>query len=229
MAQKKGEQGFSILELIVVMVVIAVMSAVSIFYLRTSKKLLAVDEQASRLSDILQEARQKVLTQKAVMRVEIDNTTKSFRLIGEGFDEASTTDDRVLRNSSFGGENTIRIDKPSNVTGGLNEVPTDNSPVSKCVFTASNHPLSVGNSVCTIRFLRNGLVADAGTGGIGTNAVTRGFTVYVWKPTNDFATTTTGDVIKAITISGSSASIRLWDYRLSATTTDKWFDVSRIS
>ncbi len=221
MLRKNGEQGFSIIELVGVMTLIGIMSAISIFYLNTNKKLLAAEEQAIRLSDILQEARQKAFTQKQVMRVEINNTTRKIRIIEEK-DPGMATDDLVVREMDFYGLDKIRFEtNPTNVTS----VPADTSPVPKAVFQSSMHPLSLGNSVATIRFLRNGLVANAGTvDAFGTGATVGGVTVYVWKPTTISANT--GDVVKAITISGGSGNIRMWEYRFPS---NNWFDVRGIN
>jgi prepilin-type N-terminal cleavage/methylation domain-containing protein len=212
---KKGQQGFSIIELIIVMVIITILSTISFLFLRTSKKLLAAEEQAIRLSDVLQEARQKTLTQKEVMRVEINDTRKTIRLIEEN-DPAIATDDRLIRESAFYTTDQIRYDtNPTNIS----VVPADSSPVPKCTFSLSTHPLSATESVCTIRFLRNGLVSNAGSDAIGTGAIVGGVTVLIWKPT--VAGGNVADVARAVSITGGSANIRMWEYRFTNTA---WFD-----
>jgi prepilin-type N-terminal cleavage/methylation domain-containing protein len=212
---KKSEQGFSIIELLIVMVIITILSTVSFFFLRTNKKFLVAEEQAIRLSDILQEARQKTLTQKEVMRVEINDTRKVIRLIEEN-DPTIASDDRIVRQSAFYPDDPIRYDtNPTNIS----VVPTDSGPVPKCTFSLSTHPLSATESVCTIRFLRNGLVANAGSDAIGTGAVVGGVTVLVWKPTS--AGGNAADVARAVSITGGSANIRMWEYRFN---NNAWFD-----
>jgi prepilin-type N-terminal cleavage/methylation domain-containing protein len=57
--EKRFDAGFSIAELLVVLAIIGVMSAVVIFYATAHKKLYQPDDQALQIADILQEGRQR--------------------------------------------------------------------------------------------------------------------------------------------------------------------------
>jgi type II secretory pathway pseudopilin PulG len=215
------EAGFSLIELCIVVMIILVMSTVSLYYLTYSKKLYAAEDQILQLSDILQDAKQKAFTQKEVMRVEINQTTRTIRLIEENLPNAvpatAAADDRIVKEIPFFGSEVVRYEtNPTNVT----TLPVDKSPTPKAVFSTSLHPLSLGNSVCTIRFLRSGMVTNAGTVVDGSDAIPTGVTVQVWKPKT--ATSNESIVDKAITIGGSSGTIRLWSYKMD---TGTWVDV----
>jgi Tfp pilus assembly protein FimT len=207
------EAGFSIIELCIVMLIIVVMSSISLFYLSTSKKLYAAEDQAIKLSDILQEARQKSFTQKEVMRVEINSTRRLIRLIEENV-QGNAADDTVVKEIPFYGYEHVRFDNPTNIPN--NSVPTETSPVTRAAYTISQHPLSSADTVCTLRFMRNGSVTNAGADAAGTGAVPTGIAIFVWKPKG--AGSTEATVLKAITVGGGTGSLRMWNYAFNATT-----------
>lgn len=60
------------------------------------------------------------------------------------------------------------------------------------VFKSSVYTPSVGQNVCTIRFLANGQAVDAGTNAWGTGAVPTGVSLHVWSPNR--TTTTQSDI-----------------------------------
>ncbi len=78
----KKEQGFSLIELVIVVLIISILSVISIISLRGEKKYLA-DDQAYKILDILNEARQRALTQHETMRVEFNKTQNIVQLISE--------------------------------------------------------------------------------------------------------------------------------------------------
>jgi type II secretory pathway pseudopilin PulG len=210
--KKQKEEGFSIIELCCVMTVILIMSAVSLFYLSSHKKLYAAEDQAIQLSDILQEARQKSFTQKEVIRVEINVTAKKIRLIEEN-DPETATDDKITREINLYNDEVVKFDSnPSNIPGA--SIPPEITPVTRAVFSTSNHPLSLGNSVCTIRFMRNGTVTNAGTSATGAGALPTGVAVFIWKPKDN---TSEALILKAITVGGGTGNLKMWNYSFNAT------------
>jgi type II secretory pathway pseudopilin PulG len=210
--KKKKEEGFSIIELCCVMSVILVLSGISLFYLSANKKLYAAEDQAIQVSDILQEARQKAFTQKEVMRVEINQTLKKIRLIEENESDVAT-DDKLLREVNFYSDEIVKFDSnPSNISSV--SIPPEVTPVTRAVFSTSFHPLSIGNSVCTLRFMRNGTVTNAGTTPTGTGAVPTGVAIFIWKPKNN---TTEALVLKAITVGGGTGNLKMWNYSFNST------------
>lgn len=216
-------------ELLIVMAVIAVMSAVSLFYLTGHQKLYKPDEQLLRIADILQEARQRAMTQRETIRVEIDTTANVVRLIDENT-AAIATDDKEVRRLSLLSANDVRIDAaPSNIIDAAppntTYNPPESVPVPVAVYKLSTYPMSNGNQVCTMRFQSNGNVVDAGTNTIGTGAVSTGVTLYVWSPSTGNAAQSS--IARAITITGSTGSIRLWEFDPNSSNTNKWKDSRR--
>lgn len=200
------QKGFSLVELLVVMGVVLILTTVSLFYLTAQRKLYNTDEQSLKIIDLIQEARQRSLTQRETLRVEIDLTSNTGRLINEN-DSSVATDDKVIRQVTFYPVSNVRADvRPTNVT----TAPPEALPVPTAQFAGSLHPLSAGHNVATFRFLLDGTVVGPGTNATGSGATVTGATLYIWKPkaTNN----NESEMTKAITILGATASVRMWDY-----------------
>lgn len=217
---QKNQEGFSLLELLTVAIVIVILTTVSLFYLTAQKKLYNADEQSLKIIDIIQEARQRSLTQREFMRVEIDLTTNSARLIDEN--GTGAVNDDIIREIEFYPSALVRLDaRPTNVS----TAPPEPLPIPEAEFRGSLHPLSAGNEVATFRFKLDGTVHNAGTDANGSNSVPTGFTLYIWKPNDD--STEQSSLVRAITILGATGSVRMWDYADDGTGNRYWKDSRR--
>lgn len=196
-----SEQGFSLIEMLVVIVLMAILVTFAILG-TSSRKLFAADTQALAIIDILQEARQKALTQGKALRVEINDTDKQIRLIDENSTIAAN-DDRVLQTQSFDSSVTVGV-KPANVNI-FGTLPKSNSPIPEIQFKQTSYPLSANDKVKTLRFLKNGEVVDGGTDDLGTGALSSGVTVYVYNG----ASGSRSNVVRAVTVSGITAAVEL--------------------
>lgn len=220
---KKNQDGFSVIEILLVLGIIMVISGASVFYLSAHQKLYKTDDQTLVIIDFLQEARQRSLTQRETMRVEIDIIDNSIRLIDENT-TATENDDAVLKEHNLYLPNDVRMDRRPNE---ISDNPPEPLPVSTAVFSPSVYPSSGAHRVCTFRFQSNGTILDAGNNATGNNASIAGATLHIWQPdkTNNDQST----VARAITLIGSTGSIRLWEYDRASTQTNKWKDSRRIS
>lgn len=214
-----SESGFSLAELIVVMGLTVVMTSVSLYYFYYHQKLYKPDEQAASFIDMLQEARQRALTQKVTMRVELDLTDNVARLINEG-DATISTDDKIVRQFGLQSSKDVVVEKKPN---NINSNPIEPSPVDQIVFaSASTHPLSLNHKVATLRFRKDGTVTDAGTNALGAGANITGATVFVWQP--DKANANNSTITRAITVIGGSGAIRLWNHYPNLAANVSWKD-----
>lgn len=209
------------IELLVVLGIIGVLSTISIFYLIGHQELYKPDDQSLLLTDILQEARQRSLTQRETLRVEINLTKNKVSL----FDENSITtadDDVLLKTLTLFDPAVVHVGtSASNV--GMN--PPEPLPVPTASFVTSVYPTSISQSVCTLRFLANGQVVNAGNNAVGSGAVTTGATIHLWAPNNDDPSN--AGIARAITIVGSTGTIRLWEWDHDSSETNKWKDSRR--
>lgn len=195
------------IELLIVMLVVCILSVLTLMAFKGEQKFLA-DTQAYLILDILNEAKQRALTQHETMRVEINKTTNSIRLIAEN-DPGVATDDQIIKTIMLESQNYVVTERaPTNIE----ESPTDSSPVPAITFNTSVHPLSTSNQVATLRFLRNGKVVNAGSNAVGTNATTTGATIFVWMPEYSSSGTPlqSGSIIRAITLVGTTGTARYW-------------------
>ncbi len=203
----KNEQGFSFAELLIVVLIISILSVLSLIAFKSEKMFLA-DSQAYLIMDVVNEARQRALNQHEIMRVEINKTRNTVNLITENV-AGDATDDKLIKSLSLHPVNEVVIEvEPTNISSS----PTDSAPVPKIVFRTSTHPLSLADQVATLRFMQNGNVVDGGSNSIGTNSTMMGATIHVWMP--NYSDTnqpqTSGSVIRAITVMGSTGSSKYW-------------------
>jgi len=223
---KCDEAGFSLIELLIVLVLIFILTGISLFYLSGHQELYKPDDQALQIVDILHEARQRALTQRETMRVEINRATNSITLIDENTiqDETDTADnDRVLK--------SLKLFDPSVVIVGVSPGqiaynPPEPLPVPTTVFVPSVYPPSISQSVCTLRFRANGTVLNAGNDAIGSGAEVNGATMHIWSPST--ANPANSEIARSITVIGSTGSIRMWEFDAGSTLENKWRDSRRM-
>src|ERR1700742_4432065 len=71
---KEADDGFSLIELLIVTALIVVLTAISIPYLYNYQRVYKSEDQALKIMDLMREANQKALNQRHNFRVEIDLT-----------------------------------------------------------------------------------------------------------------------------------------------------------
>ncbi|MBK7934363.1 MAG: prepilin-type N-terminal cleavage/methylation domain-containing protein [Acidobacteria bacterium] len=219
-----SESGFSIIEILVVVGIIGIMSTIAIFYATNHKKAYQPDDQALMLADMLQEARQRALTQRRTMRVEVNLATNSAVLYDENTNATTSSDDAAIKAMNLFAPTNVKVDsRPSQISYN----PAELLPVPNAVFKPSVYTPSVSQSVFTIRFLANGSAVDAGTNATGAGAVPTGVTLHIWAPKKTDATQS--EIARAITILGSTGVIRLWEFDPSSPAANKWKDSRRSS
>lgn len=218
---KISETGFSIVELLVVLIIIGILAAISGFYFTAHQKLYKPDEQALKIVDMFQEARQRALTQRESMRIELDTTDNIARLIDEN-SPTTANDDREIRRFNLFEINEVTILRRAD---NIAYNPPEPLPVANAVFMPSVYPSSSPNNVCTIRFQSNGTVLNGGNDAIGTGSTVTGLTLHVWSPNENAPND--ANIARAISIIGSSGSLRLWEYDKNSSETNKWQDTRR--
>lgn len=218
---RKTEAGFSLAELLIVLSIVMVMICVTGYYFLAHQKLYKPDDQTLKIIDVLQEARQRSLTQRETVRVEIDLTDNTVKLFDEN-GASSSTDDREIRRVTLLAQTDVKLSqRADNITYN----PPETLPAPTAVFAPSVYPSSSSHNVCTIRFQSNGTVMDAGTNGTGTGAVITGYSLHIWAPKK--SNPNDAEIARSITIIGSTGSIRLWEFDKTATATNKWQDARR--
>lgn len=199
-----SEQGFSLFELLIVIVLISILTAAAVLG-TASTKLFAADNQALIITDILQEARQKALTERKTLRVELNDTKKLIRLIDENKTTSTASDDEIIRTKSFDPATSVGT-RPGNIDPVNSVLPQSGSPVPEMQYTQTNYLLSENDNVKTLRFTPSGEVVDGGTDNLGTGAINTGATIYVYNG----ASGSQSNIVRAITLSGITAGAQLF-------------------
>lgn len=211
------EQGFSITELIVVLVMIMILTTMSIFYLSGTQKAYKPDEQSAKIGDLMQEARQRSLTQRQTMRVEVNLDKGIVRLIDENGDLASQGDgdDVVLKQITLLPGADVRFDKrPDNITSN----PPEPIAVNPVVFYQSDYPGSELDKVVTFRFKRDQTIHDK-------DDVPLSGSLHVWAPKK--GNIENSEIARSITFLGSSGLVRFWEWNTGSPDSNKWKDSRR--
>ncbi|MBP9664266.1 MAG: prepilin-type N-terminal cleavage/methylation domain-containing protein [Pyrinomonadaceae bacterium] len=218
------EKGYSIVELLVVVAILAIMSTVALIYATAHKKLYEPDDQALQLSDIFQEARQRALTQRRTMRVEVNLASNTAKLYDENQNATSSSDDFLIRSLNLFASARVRVDaRPSEI--GYN--PPELMSVPNAVYSPSVYTPTVSQSALTVRFLANGSAVNAGTNSIGTGAVPTGVSLHIWSPKE--SNNVESDIARCLTVLGATGIIRLWEFDRNSSASNKWKDSRRSS
>ena len=202
------------MESMVGLVILAIMGGITGYYLSAHQKLYKPDDQSLKIIDILQEARQLSLTKRETMRVEIDLTDNMIRLIDENHTDTDS-DDRIVRKLVLSAPSEVNIEQRA-VNIATN--PPEPLPVKSAVFTPSVYPMSNTHRVCTLRFKSNYQVVDE-------KGDPAGITLHVWSPSKNDPSQ--ADIARAITVIGTTGSIRMWEYQYNSPNANKWQDSRR--
>ncbi len=212
-SREKKEQGFSIIELLAVVLIGTIMAAAAILSFSTPKK-FAADDQMLKVLDVMQEARQRAINQKSTMRVEFNDTTKSVRLIDENA-AGNTADDLVIRTLPIDIGNVKLGTHPQNVS--ITNLPTATSPVPELTFAASNYPSSQNQSVFTLCFIKEGRVVQTDNNGLcNSSNPLRGATLYVYSNQDADGKSS---IVRAMTVSGLSSETLIYKCQADSTKT----------
>lgn len=200
-SRRRNAGGFSLIELLIVVVVITILTAVSIPYLYQYRKLYKSEDQAIKLLDLMREAGQLALTHRRTIRLEIDLTDNAVLLI----DENGTAADTLIKTVPI--ESELRLDA---IPSGVNRPNPPNYNDAVFANDALGHNVGAtpvtGHRVWAARFRSDGSAVNAANTPVSS-------TIYLWPPkTPGNADARDKREIRAITMFGGSGAIRYWKY-----------------
>ena len=190
-------------EILTVLAVIAIMSAISIPYIFQYRKVYRSDDQALKIMDLMLEANQLALTRRRTIRFEIDLSDNTAKII----DENGTPANLLLKSIPLDKTSDVRVDVvPSGIT---RPNPPNYSDATYAIDGIGHNTGAgsvIGHTVWSARFRRDGSVVNASNNPLSV-------TLYVWPPvTGGSLTPRNAKEVRAITLFGGSAAIRFWKH-----------------
>lgn len=192
---RASEKGVTLIELIVVLTIVAILSAISIPYIFRYTQKYKTEDQALKVMDFMREAGQLALNRRRTMRVELD-VSNSQQSVLRLFDENGAAADVLLKSIPLEPASEVRMDVQPNGVG----LPPPN--YANAAFNTS--------SVWTAVFDSDGTVVT--TAGVPVSA-----TLYFWSPQVQHPFTLanlnarSGEV-RAVTLFGGSGAVRYWKH-----------------
>ena len=183
-----GEDGYSLLQLLVVLSIVIIMTAAAVFSLAPQRRAYRTDDAAGQVTNFLRDAYQRALSQRQTMRLQLDRSAMLIKIIDEN--ALPVGDEIEVRREKLNPE--VSVSQPT--VGG-----------SALIAPAApyNYPVAVySNNLWEVRFRSDGSVVD--TAGNSVSA-TLFFSMVSPK-------TTDTNLIRAVTLFGPSGSIRYWRY-----------------
>ena len=202
---RRGELGLSLIEILIVMGVIALLSAISLPYIYNYKKLYKSEDQTLKVIDLMREAGQLAISRRRLIRFEIDLTANTVLLIdGNG---PGAADDLQIKSIPLELVREIRMDQiPAGVT---KPNPPNYTDIAFSVDTVGHlrgTTWVIGNSVWQAGFMPDGSVVNTANVPLSVN-------IYIWPPVTYGSTTPRNkSEVRAITMFGGTGAIRYWKH-----------------
>lgn len=203
MKRNKAIGGFSLVELLVALTIVAILAAITLPYFNSYRKLYRSEDQALKLMDLLSETAQLALTRRRTFRFEIDVTDNVLRVI----DEANASPDVLIKKIPLDKTADLRMDLiPTGVTKPNPPNYADITFAADTVGHLENGSQVTGHTVWAARFRSDGSVVNHANSLTSVN-------IYVWPPTAPGSQTPRNkSEVRAITLFGGSGAIRYWKH-----------------
>lgn len=195
--------GYSAAELIIVVAIIGIMSAVALPYVFSYRTRYKSEEQSIKIMDLMREASQTALNQRRTIRFELDQTDNAVLLI----DESTDPEDTLLKRIPIEPSGVLRMDvTPTGITRPNPPNYTAASFAVDGVGHTNGSTSVIGHSTWAIRFRSDGSVVNAGN--IPVSA-----TLFVFPPVGGMSEAASdNNQIRAITLYGGSGAVRYWKW-----------------
>ena len=204
-ARRDKTSGFSMIELVIVLVIILILSAISLPYIFNYQRRFKAEDQALQVMDFMREANQLALNKRRTMRLEIDLTDNKLLLIDEK--EPGASDDTEVKAIPL--ESTLEVRMDQIPTGISKPNPPNYNDAAYAIDTIGHKRAGTtvnGHNVWAARFKSDGSVVNAAGTLISAN-------LYIWAPVAAGNTNPRNKKeVRAITMFGGSGAVRYWKH-----------------
>jgi hypothetical protein len=190
---RANDVGFSVVELLIVISIIAILAGVTVYALYPTRERYGPDDEATKVVNLMREAHQRAMSQLQMMRLRIDLNAREIVLTDEG--TLGAGDEEEVRRVPLG-EN-VSLVQP-NIAGAPMAIPPAPYDYPSAIFQSG---------VWEALFTAEGSVIDTTAAPAPVSA-----TFFFW-PTSINGQVSTGPTptdVRAITVFGPSSSLRFW-------------------
>jgi len=191
-----GSEGFSLTELIVVLSVIAILTAIGVFQFANTREAYNADDAANKAMNYFREANSRAVSNHHSYRVTINQSTSVISLI----DEKTRAGGGNNNGETISGDDALVKSEPIGVRVSLAQ-PTVPNLVNPPAAPFNYAPATFASNVWTAHFQSDGSVTDVAL-------VPLSCTMF-FQPVDQ---TNVAGLIRAVTVFGPSGSIRFWAY-----------------
>lgn len=206
MKPTKCEEGFSVIELMIVIAVIIILTAVTVFSLAPHKRAYRAEDASAQIVNFMRQANQRALTDRQSMRLVVNRLSRRISIIdentiaggGNNEDDTVSGDDLLVRQEDLIPSSEIRMDQPM-IPGPMSPPPAP-----------YNYPAAVfASDLWVAHFESDGSV----TALVGGTRVPISATFFFWPPNPGNAAAPASLLeVRAVTLFGPSSSVRYWRY-----------------
>ena len=185
-AHKKQEKGFSLPELVIVLLVLSILVVLALPQVLSSRRLFRFTGMQRQVASALTDARQEAMSQRTPITFRYDNQNKEVIIYGGGFGTIGDTKNRKVQLTDSGLEqNDIVYGRP----GG----------VSVAALSDGSNLTALSTKVVDVTFQPDGSVIDA-----ANNPVSGALFFYHKKYPKDMAF--------AVSVLGAGGRVKIWRY-----------------
>ncbi len=185
-AHKRGERGFSLPELVIVLLILAILVVLALPHVISSRRLFRFTGMERQIVSALTDARQEAMSQRTPVTFRYDDSNKQIKIYGGSFGALGDARNRVAELTDSG------LEKSDLVYGRPGGAP--NSALSD-----GSNMTSLTAKMVDITFQPDGSVIDA-----ANNPSTTALFLYHKKYPNDMAF--------AVSVLGAGGRVKLWRY-----------------